>query len=493
MIKFAGLFLPHYVKVKSINYSVLGEIEHKTAKIQGRRGVYDFGTEHDQKQIEVEYQIIADSNADIIRKVQEFASWLIYDELKPLEILDTPDRYYMARVVGSTEVGENHRIGEGKITFAIPDGIALSKTEKDLSFTIVNETPVAITNEGTVETYPVIRLTMKKDAENIGIVTDDRFFQVGDYIDETKTSLPAKTTVLKDNCQSFTGWASGIGVDGGTITGTFASDGETLYQASKNYGSGSSWHGAAATKSLSKQVKNFAIETRMLYDETAISQVGRVEVYLFDVNNVNIGKFALVNNSSTSINTFGEARAGSMAEGTYFVQNRARGKYIAKMMGRYQQAYFGDKEWCYMSLSRVNNKWTFYFADLLEKTGTTKHYMPWSASYTDKTGKYGANLAKIQIHISSYSSKTPINRMAFTDLKVVEINSVTAANNIIDLEKDDVIEIDNERGIVTKNGKVYFEGMNPASRFFTLEPGVTGISVTPPIADMTIRYRERYL
>lgn len=486
MLNFAGVDLPSYVKVNGIKYSVLAPIEHKTAKIQGRKGRYDFGIEEDMKTIEVDYQLIGVNESDVMNKAADFATWLYHKDLQPLMIDDQPDRYYMARVIGDTDVTEEFRVGSGSITFAVPSGVAEDKTISSITHSITSTEPVAITNDGTAEAYPIITLTMREPSEVIGIYTDDEFIQVGDYPSVEKETVQRSSTVLYDNCRTFSGWSAGLNVDGGSITGTFASDGEVLVQSSKNYGTGSTWHGAAAVKSLSRSVQDFQIQARSIFDIYKTDEIGRVEIYLYGENNEVLGKFAMKKPSKLTKAAYLEARAGSLQNGKYFVNSR--GKYDS----RKKKYEYYDVAWFHFSLARQGNKWRFYYADLLVNTGTTKHYNPKVFTYTDTQYKYMGKLAKIQIHVGAYGTNTAINRQGLSDIRVVELNALED-KNVIDLNTGDVLVIDNERGLVTKNGISYFTGLNPASRFFPLDVGTNGIIVDPPIADMQVDFRKRYL
>lgn len=499
MIKFAGQFLPHYVRINDLKYSILAPIEHKTATIQGRAGVYDFGTEYGYKTIEAEIQLIADSPQDIIRKAREFATWLLYDELQTLVILDEPDKYYMARVVGDTNLDELYRVGSAKITFVVPSGYAESVTQKSFTFTPTTTNPfVTITNSGSVETYPVVSLKLKKDAETIAVVSEDQFVRIGDMDDIDKVAKPAKTKVYDDDLTTFTGWTNGgIPLENSVSQGTFTASGEGISQTGGNYGTGTTWHGASAYKAMPKLMQDFEVQQRFTFNHSSVSETGRLEVVLLDTDNIVIGKFGLIDRSYTNIlsrmglGTIMYGHVGDYVDGFVFSSDMAR--TVGSGKKKYREG-FDNVGWAYMSLSRKGNLWTLYFADLKANDSASKHYNPITATYRDTKNRFSSpKLAKIQLHVAKYSTSDPVKDMSLTDLKVYEINPVTAADKIADLKTGDVIEIDNERGIVTKNGRAYFQGLDPSSDFFSLDKGVNQLAITPAIADVTVEYRERYL
>lgn len=504
MIKFAGQFLPNYVRVNDLKYSVLAPIEHKTGTIQGRAGVYDFGTEYGYKTFEAEVQLIASGPQDIIKKAREFAKWLLYDELQTLVILDEPDKYYMARVVGDTALDELYSVGQTKITFVVPSGYAEAVSPKVVTKTPTTSDPyISVTNMGSVETYPVVTLTMKKDAESVSVVSDSDFVRIGDMDDIDKVAKPAMTKIFSDDLTTFTGWTNGgVPLENSVSQGTFAvgQGGEGVVQSGGNYGTGDRWHGASAYKALPKQLQDFEVQQRFVFDHSNMMQTGRIEVVLLDTDNLVIGKFGLIDKSlggfmsKYGLGTVMYGHVGNYDDGFIFTDDLILKPGSGKGKKRKMPTGFDNVGWAYMSLRRKGNKWTLYFADLKENSPTSKHYNPITATYTDSKNRFSTpKLAKIQIHVAKYSVLDPVKTMSLTDLKVYEVNAVTAADKTADLRTGDVIEIDNERGIVTKNGRAYFNGLDPSSDFFPLGPGVNQLAITPPIADVTVEYRERYL
>jgi predicted phage tail component-like protein len=89
------------------------------------------------------------SNKGELQSLKEnFASWLIHDEAKPLVFDDEPDRTYYAVVDGSFDLNEFVNLGQGVIPFICPDPYKYG-SEKTVNGTTV-------TNNGTVETNPII-------------------------------------------------------------------------------------------------------------------------------------------------------------------------------------------------------------------------------------------------------------------------------------------------------------------------------------------------
>lgn len=482
MIKFANTALPEYIKVTDVRYSILPTISTKTEKVYGRAGLYDFGTELGERKFEVDIMIIADNQNDVMAKAREFSSYLYHKELQPLILLDEPDKRYMARVTGDTNLSELYRTGTATITFLCPSPYAESLQEKLIKVTPLDYTPISVINNGSAETYPIIEMTMKQPATSIAVISEDKFVQVGESAEGDSPVVDYKPIVLSDNMSSYSGWTSANSVDGGIIAGDFASTGTTLVQAGADYGTGTGWHGASAVKSLSRPVKDFEAVMLVKLTSKTVQQVGRIELYLLDENNVHVGKIAIVDSDPNAHKPRVEARAGAIQGGHYFVNSHGDRKGVF-------HDYYGV-----LQISRTGQTWKAYFA----KIGSDgKHHTRLNKTWYDHTNTYSAkSVSKVQIHIGAFGEKyPPVTTMYVTDLKVTELLSKDSESVGTPLlfNTGDIVTIDNQRAIVLKNGEPIFSELDPSSDFFAIEKGANGLIVSPPIADVNIRYREKWL
>jgi len=483
MLTFNGITIPSYVRVNKIQYNIIPTVDSKTEKIYGRAGVYDFGIEIGSRTIKVDIQLIADNPNDVMNKARDFSTWLFYTDLKPLIISDEPNKQYMARVINETEIDELSRVGQATLEFLVPDAYAESIEDKEFTYTPTTVDPISVTNGGNVETYPVIDLTMRAPSTSIAVLTDDKFVQVGANSLVEKADTAVNPIVLADDFTSYAGWATATNVDGGVITGTFSSNGYTIWQTNRDYGTGTQWHGASGIKSLSRPVTDFQVDVAVGLDSTSIEQIGRVEIYLLDSNNTQFGKIALKDMASDGEYPMFEARAGALSGGEYFVQS------------------YGDKKGVFANfrdgvirIGRQGTKWFAYIAKIDLNTG--EHTSRIYKEFQDPTGLYAKQLAKVQIHAATYGERTPVYDAFIADLKVRELTVDAIDNNsetAILYEEGDIVTIDNQRAIVLKNGEPIFSDLDPASDFFSLTKGVNGLIVTPPVADVKVRFKERWL
>src|SRR5699024_9183442 len=126
--------------------------------------------------------------------------------------------------------------------------------------------------------------------------------------------------ILTANGTNMTGWIKeGNVVDGGIVSGNMESNG-SRFQA-ESFGSGSNWHGPAIKRSLPETLTDFRIKTRIAFGNTRNNYIGRIEMYLLDVNGETVAKIALKDNQGARQLAIGEGRAGNLDNGKYVISN----------------------------------------------------------------------------------------------------------------------------------------------------------------------------
>jgi len=456
---------------------VLPEIENRTLKARGKNGLYLYGQDVGNREIAVSFSIIAGTNTNVMTITRELALWLHNPEPVPLTLSDEPDLYYMVVPDGDTKLNEIATVGQGTIKFLCVEPYAYGP-ENTVTASPISSDPFQVPVAGTAEAYPLIEMKVRSSSTSLAVISDEKFVMLGDPDDVTKTPTNPFPKRLHDVLSNPASWTAGTAVDGGVIFGDYVSDGNSFRQANSDYGTGSGWHGAAKIKSLTTPIQDFEVHSYFGFKADRREQVGRMEAYLLDANNNVLGKVALVDKSDKNYYPSFEARAGTLNEGTYFgTRLRTDGNWT-------------NKEGI-MKISRKGNKWTANIS-VFDSTKTQLQYSQ-SYSWTDRSNKFTAKLAKVQLHVGAYGTKAKYKDMYYHSFRIFEYVELSATQTPIVVEKDDIILIDCEKSIVYKNGDPYFAGLNMASDFFSLKNGVNGLSLSPPIADVTVKYRERWL
>ncbi|HEY8424871.1 MAG TPA: distal tail protein Dit, partial [Limnochordales bacterium] len=439
-------------------------------------GAYYQGHEYGVRQIEVDIVLKEDTPAGLRERVRALAAWLKPGgEPKSLVFDDEPNLTWRAVLSGDTDLEEIATIGRGTLTFLCPDPVALGD-EHVLSLGAGGE--AVVTAGGTAPAWPVIRATVQQPITYLAVATPEKYVMLGrpDAVEETP--VPKEQKVLTDGLDSTVGWTSGTQVDG-TVAGTMISTG-THFEPS-DYGTGSGWHGPALKTSVpGGPIQDFRV-TVFVQLFNSKQSVGRAEVYLLDQNNAIFGKIALKDTHSGVKDMWGEARAGALSGGYYFVQPTHGAK----------AGVWNDFDGL-IRIGRIGNRWHAYFA-LVDKT-TGKHHTRLYREWVDANSQYMNPLAQVQLHAGAYGTYQPMT-VRFWTVWVEKINPVGTAEVPYIADMGDVIEIDCERHAVYLNGEPRLDLLDPSSEFFSLTPGEpVAIGVTPDgVATVELTYRERWL
>lgn len=135
-IRFNNKPLPSWVRVTGITFPVLPELEHREYAMPRRYGNIDSGVEIGGKTFSIDVTLLLDEE-NIHDKTQELKDWLKgsgWRNMSKLVFEESPDHYYLARVVSSVDVDDLFLYGEGSIEFRSSDGLRYSNTQSTHNF-----------------------------------------------------------------------------------------------------------------------------------------------------------------------------------------------------------------------------------------------------------------------------------------------------------------------------------------------------------------------
>jgi predicted phage tail component-like protein len=477
MIVFKGERIPDFVKVNSIEFSVLPPITNNLLKVRGKHGAYHFSQDIDVRTITVNITIIAEEINKVMSASRTLAEWLYSKEPAKLVLDDEPDKYYLAVFDGESNITEIVNIGQGSLTFICVEPFAFGKTvESELSFN-ENIESAEITVDGTYDTYPILDFKVKEPLTSLTVATSEDALIIGEPAQAEQSPKNPKPIILLDDLTNETlpTWVKGEQVvDGGDITGDFVAN--SVYFKVDDYGTGSRWHGASRKKMLDKAIHDFEIQFGFEMSSSNKKQTGRIELYLLDEKGVQFGKIALVDRYNTIEKQVLEARAGAWGTGTYFASG------------------YGDPEWLdfygRIILKRTGRQWEVSIAPQIDG----KLSVIYTQSWFDSSGMWDDyKLGGVQIHIGKYGNTDPIKTMTVNYLRIHECIELEDNEAPIIAIAGDEITIDNEKMIVYLNGIPRFDLINPVSTFIKFKKGQNIISVTPSNVDMVVSYKERWL
>ena len=417
-------------------------------------------------------------------KYDKLEKILNVDSPKPLVFESMPDRMFYAIPDGNLEFSEEGPLGEGTITWIIPDGVAHSAAEK--SFTAAENADgileATIINNGTEEVPVSYNITHNHENGFLGIVSEYGAIQLG-KIDEVD-AVPAQKSEVLFRCDSADEFLSAFTVGEGIFDknqnygrdGTFGSVSLNGRQwlALNSVGTGSSWHGAIMKKDLPADssgvtgAKNFTCQYTMWFETGKVPQTGAIEVVIGDSAGKQLASMHIVKSSTNSNICSAVFQVGSVEKGRV----------------KYEPGY-----WSYtakggvIKIVKTGERFEFHF--------NGKKYSYSDSSLKDKEA-YSVSVSEIQY--SNRGKGNLVTHMYFGYLYFQKDNVEYLKDIPNRYPEDSVVYVDGEAGKVYVDGIPSQQDEVKGSKYFKVPPGETKVqfyysdfSDPPPTAEARIR------
>jgi predicted phage tail component-like protein len=447
-------------------------VEREWIEIPGRMGALLSKTKMKVKAYNIPVLIEANNTADLQKVKEDMADWLIHDGPKELIFDDEPDRVSFAVVDGNFNPEEIVGNGKGVITFLVPDSLKYGPERSGL----LSNNAGYIDYNGTAEAKPRFEFDVLAPITHLDIVGDEGYMRIGQPYSVDQTPFEAETIILNDELTSLTGWGSATSVDEGVIAGTMAVQNGGFMAAS--YGSGSLWHGPSLKKSLSEQLQDFKVEF-FLQQDTHLDPrtIGRVELYLLDINNSVIAKLAMVDPWAGVKSNLAEVRIGDQS------------KYHSMIKTSGETDIWWNTFKGVIRLERVGKRFFAYVANI---TSDGKHFRTWHTGFDDNASAYQARVAQVQVHVGMYGTH-PTQTSIAKSVKVYKINQ-PGANEIPYIAKaGDTIEIDFKNSLILINGEERKDLKDFGASFFSFKKGRNNLFVLPEDrVETQVTWREAF-
>lgn len=163
---FAGHHSGEYnVWLARSNFHLMPPTRDRFASLVGRPGDLDLGFDYDARSISLECVIHAESEQELRQRAREVASWLDPRAGAQQLILDSePDKYYMARCSGTSEVEIVARQGRFTVPFRASDPFAYAVQAKQIEWEAPYGGQTSLQNDGTADCPLVITLVAPASA-----------------------------------------------------------------------------------------------------------------------------------------------------------------------------------------------------------------------------------------------------------------------------------------------------------------------------------------
>jgi predicted phage tail component-like protein len=483
MIFFNGVDLRTKVdKVNDVRRDILPPRSLSTITLNAKDGELFGRVRHEARIIEVDVTITAITRQELRTKIRELAVVLRTDSPVELILSDEVALSYQAILSGDSRLVEKSRIAKGTLIFVCLDPYAYG-IEKTSNF--VNG-ELSLVNDGNAPSFPRFESIFTARSTYLSYVSPNGIILIGDPDTPDKIKVPKEELVFTDNCADVSLWsAATIPVADGEVSGTMQSNGTAFYASS--YGVGSKWHGPAIKRSLPAPVTDFIVEARIALHTSAFKEMGRVEIYLLDANNVMIGKMAMKDVWHVQKN-HGEMVGGGSKR--HYMVNTSGGHPTISRNTAWND-FTGV-----VRLKRIGKKWQAYIAKV---DANGRHYASISAYATLSEPTYADienDLAQIVVHVGSYSNELTPYTANINDIKVWKVNTITTVDIPEIIEAGDMIEVDNSKGEILKNGEPWMQHLDIGTTFFSIPAGtaqtIQALSSDPNMTT-TAYLKERWI
>ena len=450
-------------------------INREKLSIPGMPGAHLLATKEEERHVKISLQIETDSIQDF-DDLKHTIFDLFYSEKEFSIVRDIkPDKEIFVLQEGEFDIENlSESDGEFDITLTMLDPYIYGP-EKEAIFP---SDAVSLDYEGTAPGDPIFELEVLQPVTFAMIQNqNDEYMMIGKPTDVIDTPYEKYERVFYSDCNNLTGWVTAApGEIDGNIAGTMETNG-TRFQAS-DFGTGSSWHGPAIKTSLSEPLTDFRLTAYVgFFNKSVAKQVGRIEIYLLDVNGNQVGKIAMKDIQSSRSVAWGEARAGDNQDSHYLINE------------------YGDKpgNWNdfsgHVRIEREGNVWRAYFAKV-DSSG--RHHTRRFAEWVDTENKFNRTVAQIVVHHGQYGSHEPVSGGVYS-LNVYKINQEQENEVPYIADVGDIITIDSVAKDILINGESRKDLKDFGATFFKLYKGENILTVYPFNSFATrAKYRERY-
>lgn len=460
--------------------------------IPGMEGAWeDANGYQDPRSITVKFKIKDKTNNGFRERLKRLNSLLVGSK-KVLTFTDEDALFYASLEELELPEEESNDL-VGNLHFICPDPFSYGPEKTRHLLPDVS----TIKNEGTANAKPIIEMTAKEsvtyaliqnqnDLEQLGDEWYPKYLMIGKPHEVDETPFERYVRRYYTNANTLVGWtkASNSDIDGGTVAGNIVSRNNRF--VADSYGTGSNWHGPAIKTSLESPIRDFRLSAFVGFmNQQQAAMVGRLEIYLLDVNGNAVAKMALKDTSATRAAVFAEMRAGDRETNDMIISgfpNRETG------WNNFSGQLRISREW---DDRKKENVWSAYVA--LVDTSTGRHYARRIVPEWRDGGKYTRNVAQIVVHMGAVGTHTPVHANSGVSSIILEEIIQEPAGIPYIAHEGDKITFDCMTRDVYLNGEPVPDLMEDFGwSYFDLVKGDNQLVVHPSAFDTVLRYRPTY-
>lgn len=267
-VKYAGIILSDLFHVITHETSLLPSRENVSIDIFSRQGQIYNGFKYGTRKIKITFLVRPENPYEYSQYVNDIAAAFDVDAPSRLYLGDE-SKYYYAVPDGDIELSEIATgVGKGEVTFICHDPMAYSDEYK--MFTGTNR--ITVTNEGTTETYPIIKTNITKPCAFVQVSDEysSKSVLVGKYPMAGNDTANEKTVNLQENCETTSDWlAAGNVVDSDRLVEgaiTINSGGYAIKASNFGTTNNQKWHGPAFRRNIGSNLTDFEVVATFEHD-----------------------------------------------------------------------------------------------------------------------------------------------------------------------------------------------------------------------------------
>lgn len=465
---FNGIKKPYLKIEKGRRRSIFAPIKRNLVYVPGMAGAYLSDTDTDVRVIEQPIYIKSKTKPELRKLEEDLASWLITEEPAPLIFEDEPDRTYYAVVDGSLDIEEVVRNGKGIITFLCPDPYKYGQ-EKEVTF----ESSASFDVEGTVETEPVIEVTLNGDTEYVAVSNGTDINMVGFPAKQEETPTQWQTPIFITSGQTLTGWTTSAepSLGGVPIGGELKANGDRFYADDYGYNP-YQWHGPAMKTSLSETIQDFQFDVGFRMRKTGNNQCGAIRVSLLDASSVSVCNIEMTKHYG--------------GVDTLYPQVLARSNVVLPESHQVN-SYFGGV----IRVFRQGNRFTAFMWQIRDGDGVWVKLA--ETNWIDTSNVAAAKVTQVQIRLLQRAD-FPVCEQWIDDIQVYRLNDLGTNQVPIIGKAGDKVVFDHRNDNILRNGESIIDEKAFIGNYFKLQPGRNNIAVEPAnkIQSVKVRWRDKW-
>lgn len=504
---FNGYDFAELVRVNDIQRPLLPALNTVMTDVGSLKGTLFNYNSYSQREIKVDYTLIADSPERLVSVKQLVAGKLFTAAPAQLIFSDSPDRYYMAILDGDSELDQTSGVAQGTLTFLVPDAVAHAVNVKE--FVAVQQPSgvleVEVDNAGT-EVCPVeVQATFTSDNGVLAVVSpysvmevgsmeevDGHDYQVTDVVAKNMLTPADRVNWLENSPEASTVYPiSWSGEPNSFGTGSFDwPDGTEAPVANYTGRADRIWAGPTLYQQLSansnnSRIGNFEAKWRFVHNNVTLKQCGRHEFNLQSAAGET--PFAIV------LRDGAPSRVENIVE--FYLVPPGESKQVtsitidsSKLVG----------SWFEAKISRVGKKVTFTLSNIKTIKGEAGNEDV-GESYFTVSRTFTVDWAEgLSINATTYWPQagpmdTDIIGMQLSNFTFRWINVDKYADDPNRYIEGDTMLIDSFSGKVYLNGAPVMNDIVKGSEFITVPPGKTKLQfiyssfATPPAIKASIQ------